>query len=497
MNRSTLLILATVALALMLAACTGAAAAPSVASLDDPAASGTPAPSASPMTPQDAALAYAGCMRENGIDMPDPVVTDDGEGRVSISQGASDRNGSKEEFLEAEEECRHFMEAAMPTEDREPLSAEDMDKMLAFAQCMREHGIPMDDPSADGGIRIGIDDSGTRRQAADQRGRARGGPRGVWGPAARQDGHQARPEQRGRRARWRLQGRPRPGGIELSRVVRLLGALVVLAVIVGGGWWLTGGGVAASPPATADPDAEAAGTQTAVVERKTLTVTEAFGATLGFSGDYAVIGGLSGTLTRTVPLGTIVKAGRWLYETNGRDRTSLMYGKRPAWRALGPSVSNGADVLQLEENLKRLGYSRKGFKVDRDWDAHTTAAVKRWQRDAGLAVDGVIDLGEVVFLPEAIRVTEIGAALGSMVGQGAPVITGTSTRRVVSLDIDADDRGLFEFDKAVEVELPDGTTVVGNGRIDRPDRRDLDRPAGQHHDHAPGHDRAGRASGRR
>jgi hypothetical protein len=80
-----------------------------------------------------------------------------------------------------------------------------------------------------------------------------------------------------------------------------------------------------------------------------------------------------------------------------------------------------------------------------------------------------VDLGEVVFLPEAIRVTEISAALGTMVGQGGPVLSGTSSRRVVSLDLDAADRGVFDVGKAVQVKLPDGSTVAGKiasiGRI--------------------------------
>jgi peptidoglycan hydrolase-like protein with peptidoglycan-binding domain len=256
----------------------------------------------------------------------------------------------------------------------------------------------------------------------------------------------------------------------LNRLVRLLGAAVVLVVIAAGGWWLTGSGAAAAPPAGSETDAElAAARKTAAVQRETLTVTEDFDATLGYEDDYDVSGGLSGILTRTVPVGRIVKAGQWLYETNGRDRTSLMSGTRPAWRAMEAGVDNGADILQLEQNLKRLGFSRKGFTVDRHWDAYTTAAVKRWQRKAGLTVDGTIELGEVVFLPEAIRITGIEAPVGSMVGQGGPVLSGTSTRRVVSLDIDVDDRALFEPGTAVQVELPDGTSVAGTvaslGRI--------------------------------
>ena len=248
----------------------------------------------------------------------------------------------------------------------------------------------------------------------------------------------------------------------MSRLVRLIGALAVVTVLAGGGWWLTSRGAAASPPtgAAAEADASSA-TATAAVKRKTLTVTDDFNGTLGFAGDYHVLGGLSGILTWTVPTGTIVTAGKRLYETNGHDRTSLMYCSRPAWRTMESGVANGADILQLETNLKKLGFTRKGDKIDSHWDARTTAAVKRWQRKAGLPVDGRVDLGEVVFLPEAIRVTEISAALGTMVGPGGPVLSATSNRRVVSLDLDAADRGAFDVGKAVQVKLPDASTVAG------------------------------------
>ncbi len=162
-----------------------------------------------------------------------------------------------------------------------------------------------------------------------------------------------------------------------------------------------------------------------------------------------------------MPTGTVVTAGKRLYETNGHDRTSLMYGSRPAWRTMESGVTNGPDILQLETNLKKLGFTRKGDKIDSHWDARTTAAVKRWQRKAGLPVDGIVDLGEVVFLPEAVRITEVSAALGTMVGPGGPVLSGTSSRRVVSLDLDAADRDAFDVGKAVQVKLPDGSTVAG------------------------------------
>ena len=69
-------ILAFALLATVLAACSGGGAASSgVATLDDPAASAAPDASGSPapsISPEDAMLAFARCMREHGVDMPDP-----------------------------------------------------------------------------------------------------------------------------------------------------------------------------------------------------------------------------------------------------------------------------------------------------------------------------------------------------------------------------------------------------------------------------------------
>jgi hypothetical protein len=136
----------------LVAACSGGAAGPSVASLADPAASGSPgaSPAASAMTPQDAALAYARCMRENGVDMPDPQVTTGSGGEVKIDQQGG-APVSKEKMMAADTECRHFMAAAAPNGQGPAMSAEDQDKVLAFAKCMREHGIDMPDPDFSGG----------------------------------------------------------------------------------------------------------------------------------------------------------------------------------------------------------------------------------------------------------------------------------------------------------------------------------------------------------
>ena len=247
----------------------------------------------------------------------------------------------------------------------------------------------------------------------------------------------------------------------MSRIVRFGGAVVAVALVGGGGWWVAQGGAAAGGPAASPDDASGTERSTAAVERRTLTITEELDATLGFDGEYAVLGGLPGTLTSTAAIGSVVTNGKRLYEVDGRHRAYLMYGTRPAWRSLEPRMNNGADVRQLENNLKALGFTRRGDRIDTHWDSKTTAAVKRWQASTGQEADGTIDLGEVVFLPEAIRVTDIAAAPGTAVGPGTPILDGTSTRRVVSLDLDASERDLLAPDQAVDIELPDGTVVAG------------------------------------
>ncbi|HEX5012817.1 MAG TPA: peptidoglycan-binding domain-containing protein [Candidatus Limnocylindrales bacterium] len=249
------------------------------------------------------------------------------------------------------------------------------------------------------------------------------------------------------------------------RPVRIAAVGLVVAVAAGAGWWAaSSGAIAANADGTGSGDATDDGAsgalETATVERRTLTVSESLDGTLGYADDYKVPGGLNGTLTWIAPAGAVVTTGEPLYEVDGSHDASLMYGRRPAWRTLQSGIDDGTDIRQLEENLLLLGYTRKGDEIDRHWDSDTTAAVKRWQRDHGQTADGVVELGEVVFLPEPIRVTEAGAALGDRVGGGG-VLSATSNRRVVSVDLAADERDLLEVGSAVSIELPDGTMVDG------------------------------------
>jgi hypothetical protein len=145
-------------LLMTMAACSANAAGPDgVATLETaaPGAESSAAPSAS-LDPEAAQLAFAECMREHGIDMPDPETSGGGGGgAVRIGGGGEDRD----EFQAAMEDCDHFLEQAGAF--RGEMDPEMLDRLVEFAQCMREHGIDMPDPNADGGIMIQRNDSGS------------------------------------------------------------------------------------------------------------------------------------------------------------------------------------------------------------------------------------------------------------------------------------------------------------------------------------------------
>ena len=119
----------------------------------------------------------------------------------------------------------------------------------------------------------------------------------------------------------------------------------------------------------------------------------------------------------------------------------------------------GDDVAQLEAALADLGYT--GINVDGVWDAGTKSAVRAWQEAVGLEADGVLDLGEVVFLPSPVRVNEVLASVGTSVNSGSPVLAISSADKFVTFDLPAADQGLVVVGQEVTIELPDGTDTPG------------------------------------
>jgi hypothetical protein len=96
--------------------------------------------------PQEAALEFAKCMREHGVDMPDPEV--DSQGRIRVTVRAGRGQADPKKLNEAQQACGHLMGGGGDGPGK--LDPKAQDAMLAFARCMREHGIDMPDPTGNG-----------------------------------------------------------------------------------------------------------------------------------------------------------------------------------------------------------------------------------------------------------------------------------------------------------------------------------------------------------
>lgn len=216
---------------------------------------------------------------------------------------------------------------------------------------------------------------------------------------------------------------------------------------------LPGGGAQAD-------DGEGPRLGTAELTRRTLVEQQAVDGTLGHGDAVPVVNRRNGTLTWLAAAGSTVDRGEALYEVDGR-KVPLLFGDRPAWRPLGPDTS-GVDVKQLKQNLVALGYGTAGGLGTGDaWTAATTEAVKRWQKAAGLDQDGVVDLGEIVFLPGAVIVSSQSGHLGEDARPGGEVLTATPAAPVVTVKVDASKRNVVAAGDTVDIELPGGKRIPG------------------------------------
>jgi hypothetical protein len=122
---------------------------------------------------EDAMLEFTDCMREHGVDMPDPTSGGPGgKGGVgAIEVHGEGPGGDSTEFEAANEACRSILDDAFgaPVEPSAEEQAQMEDDMLAFAQCMRDHGVDMPDPDfSAGGGRIQIGSPGASDPSQDR-----------------------------------------------------------------------------------------------------------------------------------------------------------------------------------------------------------------------------------------------------------------------------------------------------------------------------------------
>ena len=164
--RKGLLLGLLLALALAVAACGGDKDG-GVASLGDKATATTSSGGSS--DPQQLALAYARCMRQHGINTPDPKITADGvvQQPPHVEQPAEQKSPKRRA---AEQACQQYLSNG--GQARKP-NAQEQQQLVQFAKCVRQHGVNLPDPqiTADGPeLRYprGTDPDDPRLKAAEQ-----------------------------------------------------------------------------------------------------------------------------------------------------------------------------------------------------------------------------------------------------------------------------------------------------------------------------------------
>jgi hypothetical protein len=92
---------------------------------------------------REAALKHARCMREHGVNVPDPKPGPGGGIQLEMRADAGDRLRVER----AEEACSKYLEDVRPPELSPQQEREFREQALKHARCMREHGIDIPDPT--------------------------------------------------------------------------------------------------------------------------------------------------------------------------------------------------------------------------------------------------------------------------------------------------------------------------------------------------------------
>jgi hypothetical protein len=90
--------------------------------------------------PYKQALKFSQCMREHGVpDFPDPQSSADGNA-IQVNGNGATLDPSSSQFQAAQQACNKY--SPMNGPNGKAPSAKDREAMLAFAACMRSHGVP-------------------------------------------------------------------------------------------------------------------------------------------------------------------------------------------------------------------------------------------------------------------------------------------------------------------------------------------------------------------
>jgi hypothetical protein len=102
-----------------------------------------------------AAHRYATCMRKHGVtNFPDPVISISGNS-VAVKIAVPASVGQSPAFRTAQQACEHILPG--PQNESPAERRQHTQDLLAFARCLRDHGLPnFPDPNAQGQLTLGM-----------------------------------------------------------------------------------------------------------------------------------------------------------------------------------------------------------------------------------------------------------------------------------------------------------------------------------------------------
>lgn len=156
-----------------------------------------------------------------------------------------------------------------------------------------------------------------------------------------------------------------------------------------------------------------------------------------------------------VSAGQDVGPGTVLYSVNLRP-VAIAQGDIPAFRSLSTDAS-GTDVAQLQNLLTTLGFYDDAVDARFDWV--TGQAVKSWQESLGVEPDGIVQAGDIIFvptLPTRVALDTEKVLRGGALGGGEPVVQGLPVSPSFTIPVTDNQAALMPTGTRVEITGPDG-----------------------------------------
>lgn len=230
-------------------------------------------------------------------------------------------------------------------------------------------------------------------------------------------------------------------------------AIGLIAALVGAvmGWALA---TILNPPADV---LDANSFTTVEVVQGELTASSAVNTVAVWRADITVANRATGVVTSVlVTAGQEVGQGSALYTVDLRP-VSAAVGEVPAFRDLATGTA-GEDVAQLQSMLQATGFY--DGVADGEFGPATRAAVQAWQTSIGVEADGVVALGDVVFLPALptkIALDDRIIAVSNTVGGGEAAISALGAAPTFTIPATESQASSMPLGTRVEIQAPDGS----------------------------------------